>query len=64
MKFQLALGTLVSLFMAANAAPTASQSSELKLSGSQLQSLASVLNVNDVAETISCTVAYSLALSK
>lgn len=63
-------GTLFTLLVAASAAPFREQSSQVaKFSGNQLQSLLSVLAVHnvhgalDVDQNISCTVAYTLALS-
>lgn len=70
MKLQTVVGTLFSLFVAASAAPTASNSNTLRLSGAQLNSLIDVLQVNGVGNTlivdpsINCTVAYTLSLSK
>ncbi|KAJ5102814.1 hypothetical protein N7532_003343 [Penicillium argentinense] len=68
MKVQ-AFGALFSLLAAASAAPVTSVSNQLSLSSKQLQSLLSVLAAHDVASTqqveqsISCAVAYTLALS-
>ncbi|CAI7620681.1 unnamed protein product [Penicillium pancosmium] len=63
-------GTLFTLLVAASAAPFRESSNQVaKFSGSQLQSLLSVLAVHnvhgalDVDQNISCTVAYSLSLS-
>ncbi|KAJ5988171.1 hypothetical protein N7481_003381 [Penicillium waksmanii] len=62
-------GTLFTLLVAASAAPFRESHQVAKFSGSQLQSLLSVLAVHnvhgalDVDQNISCTVAYSLSLS-
>jgi len=66
-------GALLTMLVAASAAPySSSPSSSIQLSGKQIQSLASVLAVHSIAskqdidqvdQNISCTVAYTLALS-
>jgi hypothetical protein len=66
MKFQVILGALASLAIAASAAPTTGPVSSVKLSQVQVKDLADVLKVQDklaADQTISCTVAYTLALS-
>jgi hypothetical protein len=66
MKFQVILGALASLAIAASAAPTAGPVNSIKLSQVQVKALADVLKVQDklaADQTISCDVAYTLALS-
>lgn len=63
-------GTLFTLLAAVSAAPFSTPASHFTFSGHQLDSLLSVLSVHnvhsklDVDQNISCTVAYTLALSK
>lgn len=63
MKFQVILGALA---IAASAAPTTGTVTSVKLSQVQVKDLAEVLKVQDklaADQTITCTVAYTLALS-
>ena len=69
MKIQAIFGTLVTLAVAALAVPVENVSERVALSGDQLKSIVNVLKNNgnpDILapdQSISCTVAYTLALS-
>lgn len=69
MKFQAVFGTLVSLGVVAFAVPVEHISERVVLNGDQLKSIVDAFKVNGVPnvlapdQSISCTVAYALALS-
>lgn len=69
MKFQVIIGSLVSLTVAAMAVPVENVTERVVFSGDQLKSMINVLKNNGKADilapnqSISCTVAYTLALS-
>ncbi|KAJ5438259.1 uncharacterized protein N7458_009257 [Penicillium daleae] len=69
MKFQATFGTLVTLAVAALAVPVENVSERVVLSGDQLKSIINVFKNSgkpDILapdQTISCSVAYTLALS-
>lgn len=66
MKFQIILGALA-LAITTSAAPAAGAVNSVKLSQVQVKNFFDVLKLQDklaADQTISCTVAYSLALSK
>ena len=69
MKFQTISGTLVSLAVAALAVPVENVSERVVFNGDQLKSFVDIFRVNGKPnilapdQSISCTVAYTLALS-
>ncbi|KAF3392804.1 hypothetical protein F1880_008602 [Penicillium rolfsii] len=69
MKFQLIVGSLASLAVAAMAVPVENITERVVFTGDQLKSMMNVLNKNGKADilapnqSISCNVVYTLALS-
>jgi hypothetical protein len=70
MKAQTILGALIPLLVTVNAASSDAGVKSLRLSGAELQNLANVVKSHGLADkfaadqSINCTVAYTLALSK
>jgi hypothetical protein len=70
MKAQTILGVLIPFLVTANAASSDAGMKSLRLSGAELQDLADVVKSHGLADkvatdqSINCTVAYTLALSK